>query len=159
MTKICVVSDTHGFAGNMLWAIENEKPDMLIHLGDGETDLISVRAQYPDLKIENVQGNCDTHSTAWVVFQTTIEGRRIFATHGDRHQVKLDPQYTTLLYAALEVDANIVLFGHTHQPYVDRRLCMDVMNPGSCGNVACPTYGVITIYAGDVHMRVREARP
>ena len=156
MPKICVFADTHEYANNMILAIERERPDMIIHLGDGELDLIPVRMRFPDLKIENVRGNCDTHSTALIVLQTTIHGVNIFATHGDQEQYNVKEgmdadDYHNLIFAAKIAGAGVVLFGHTHKPYKDNRLMMEVLNPGSCGNVSCPTYGVLTIHDGTPH--------
>ena len=34
MTKILVLSDSHGNLQNMIWAVKKEKPDRIIHLGD-----------------------------------------------------------------------------------------------------------------------------
>ena len=42
MTKICVFSDSHGNSENMIQAIEMEKPDIVIHLGDGAGDMSDV---------------------------------------------------------------------------------------------------------------------
>ena len=57
-------------------------------------------------------------------------GKKIFITHGHLYNVK----YTlnNLYYAAREKNADIVCFGHTHNPmseYVDG---LYVLNPGSC---------------------------
>ena len=36
--KIAVFSDTHGFSRGMINAVEEYKPDQVIHLGDGMND-------------------------------------------------------------------------------------------------------------------------
>ena len=156
MTRICVFSDSHGCVEYMLRAIAHEKPDMIIHLGDGENDLYSVQRLYPELPVESVQGNCDRFSSALTVLNTTVAGKRIFAVHGHKYGVKYDPALTNLRYAAMEADADIVLFGHTHTPYRDHSLAMDILNPGSCGDVRVPTYGVIEIDGSSVSTAVKE---
>ena len=46
--------------------------------------------------------------------------------------------------------ADILLFGHTHQPLVDRNGDFWVMNPGCIGPSPRRTYGVITLEDGRV---------
>ena len=157
MKKLCVFSDSHGCAEHMLRVLGRERPDLVIHLGDGETDLIPVRNRYPDLPIENVRGNCDRFSTALNVLRATVDGVRIFAVHGHMYDVKLDPAFTRLRYAALEDDAKLLLFGHTHSPLRDRVWGMEILNPGSCGDIPCPTYGLVLLNGGTVTTEVREA--
>jgi predicted phosphodiesterase len=56
-------------------------------------------------------------------------------------------------YAALEQNADVLLFGHTHEAYYE---CMEpgngkalhVMNPGSCGYGWQPSYGRIVLDKG-----------
>ena len=51
--------------------------------------------------------------------------------HGHTRHVKSGPMAVT--YAARECGADILLFGHTHQPLVDRSGDFWVMNPGCIG--------------------------
>lgn len=147
-TRICVFSDSHGNPGPMLRAIDRETPDAMFFLGDGEGDLQAVRRAYPDLPIYSVRGNCDVFGASPVLLKTEIAGRKVFATHGHAYKVKYDRDYQTLRYAALEADARIVLFGHTHIPYHDRVWGMEIVNPGSIGFGAKPSYAVLTV-SGD----------
>lgn len=154
MTKICVFSDSHGYADNMLSAIAWEQPDLVIHLGDGEADLDLIRRGYPTLPIENVRGNCDRYSSVPEVLRLTVGGRRIFAAHGHTYGVKGDPTYTRLLFAAMEDEADIVLFGHTHMACQDEVNGMTIMNPGSCGDTYRPSYGMIMIEDGKTESKI-----
>ena len=43
--KIAVFSDTHGFSRGMINAVEEYKPDQIIHLGDGMNDAEMLRAR------------------------------------------------------------------------------------------------------------------
>ena len=54
--KILVVSDSHGSVGTILTAIDREKPDVLIHLGDGLNDLQDIKFSG---QIYGARGNCD----------------------------------------------------------------------------------------------------
>ena len=149
MTKICVFSDSHGNSENMIQAIEMEKPDIVIHLGDGAGDMSDVHIQFPELTTYGVAGNCDGVSAMPVYRQIKVEKRRIFATHGHLFDVK-NPSLMTLCTKAMEVDAHIVLFGHTHTMFSDRKLCMDIMNPGTIGVGTNISYGVLLIDGWDV---------
>lgn len=145
MTRLCVFSDSHGFPDHMLRAIRKEAPDAVFHLGDGEGDLHQVRREFPDLPVYSVRGNCDLFSAAPALVRTEIGGKKIFAAHGHTYKVKYDRDYQTLRYAALEADARIVLFGHTHIPYHERVWGMEIVNPGSIGYGSRPGYAVVVI--------------
>lgn len=157
MTKLLVFSDSHGCAGHMLRAIEAEAPDGIVFLGDGERDLHEVMRRFPNLPVKSVRGNVDGQSAAPLLLRDTIEGKRVFAVHGHEYNVKYGGGIQRLCYAAMEADADIVLFGHTHAPYSDRYLGMDILNPGSIGSNARPTYGVVTIADGAVATRIKAA--
>lgn len=154
--KICVFSDSHGYPDHMLRVIEKERPDLIFHLGDGESDLRAVRRAYPDLPIHCVRGNCDMFSAAPAVMKTKVAGVKVFATHGHEFKVKFDRDFQTLRYAGLEADARVVLFGHTHAPYHDRVWGMEIVNPGSIGYGTRPGYAVLTIEDGKVTANLKQ---
>lgn len=52
--KVLVFSDSHGNETNMITAIEQEAPDMVLHLGDCWEDAQELRWIYPELAIEQV---------------------------------------------------------------------------------------------------------
>ena len=79
------------------------------------------------------------------LLKTEIAGQKVFATHGHAYKVKYDRDYQTLRYAALEADARLVLFGHTHVPYHDRVWGMEMINPGSIGYGNKPSYAVVEL--------------
>ena len=153
--KICVFSDSHGYAGNMIKAVRLEDPALCFFLGDGETDLVTLRGSYPDLPIYTVRGNCDLRSTQPLILNAVVSGFRFYAVHGHQHEVKYDDSVRELCYAALRADADVVLFGHTHLPYLDHHLGMEIMNPGSIGKVKNPSYGLLTIEDGKLSAEIR----
>jgi len=149
---IYVFSDSHEYALNMLRALRNApRPDMLIHLGDGEYDLQKVRSRYPDLKIVNVCGNNDTYSSARVTEYIDAEGVRIMATHGHKYGVN-DKTINGLKDAASAArpKVSLVLYGHTHLPFTGSFDGLEYMNPGTCKDVPAPTYGVVEISEGSI---------
>lgn len=153
--KICVFSDSHGCSENMLWAIKEESPDYIFFLGDGASDMEAVRKVYPHITACIVRGNCDTHSAAPVVLRKTIDGKKFFAAHGHTFNVKTDPTFWDLRSSALEADADVVLFGHTHGPFKDRSLGMEVLNPGTIGNTSAPSYGIVRIADGSISTELK----
>ena len=154
MAVIYVFSDSHGFSGNMLRVLSAAQPDLLLFLGDGEVDLEPVRKRFPDLPLKTVCGNCDRYSSSPEKLLFTYEGVRIFMTHGHTFGVKEDPSAFQLRLAALEADAGIVLFGHTHEALCDYSLAMHILNPGTIGDVPSPSYGVITLDGSAVRCRL-----
>ena len=62
--------------------------------------------------------------------------------------------YTRISYAAMEADADILLFGHTHIAHRDTGLGMEIMNPGSIGMGIRPSYGVIKIDGDKAELEV-----
>ncbi len=153
--KICVFSDSHGWAENMIEAVGIEEPALCFFLGDGVTDLVTLRGRFPSLSINAVRGNCDLRSTQPLVLDAVVARVRIFAVHGHQHEVKYDDAVRTLCRAALRSDADVVLFGHTHIPYLERRLGMLILNPGSIGRVREPSYGLLTIEDGKARGEIR----
>ena len=142
--KICVFSDSHGYAGNMTAAIGLERPDACFFLGDGERDLAEVEELFPDLSIHAVRGNCDFFSERSSAVCLTLDGVRIFATHGHLYDVKYDPRLEMLTSKAVEMGADIALFGHTHAQHISVSRGVTLLNPGQAGRGWYPCYAVIT---------------
>ena len=119
--KILIVSDSHGTNGPLRTAIMREKPDMLIHLGDAEYSQseISGWAGSPKTPCIFVKGNCDIYSYDTSVVKNdavfTLNGHKIFCTHGHRQRVNYG--LLTLSLTAQEQGCDICMFGHTHVPY------------------------------------------
>ena len=132
----------------MIEAVRKERPTLCFFLGDGETDLVTLRSRFPELPINAVRGNCDLRSTQPLTLNAVVAGVRIFAVHGHQHEVKYDDSVRELCHAALRADADVVLFGHTHRPYLDRHLGMLIVNPGVIGRVKEPSYALLTIEDG-----------
>ena len=49
--RIAVFSDSHGVKEPMLAAIEEQKPDMVLHLGDYVRDAEAIAAYFPSLDL------------------------------------------------------------------------------------------------------------
>ena len=110
--RILVVSDSHGSAYGLRRAIMAQpKAEVVIHLGDGEDDVARVKHQFPEKMFLSVKGNCDLGSQLPPTGEFTVEGVKIFYTHGHLYGVK-SGQYT-IVCAAREKGAQVLLYGHT----------------------------------------------
>lgn len=128
--KILVVSDTHGRCYYLERALAKVGPvDMLIHLGDleGDEDYIQTIAKCP---VEMVSGNNDFFTEIPRDKFIQLGKYYVMLTHGHRYGVNYGIAH--LKEVALLEGADIVMFGHTHQPLID--LTDDkiyAINPGS----------------------------
>lgn len=126
---IAVVSDTHrnnkyiNIASKMI-----KEADILIHLGDNSEDVEELTKEFTG-KVYAVRGNCDASNKYPKEQLIEVEGKKIFFTHGDLYGVKYN--LNTIYYRGIEVGADIVLFGHTHQNIVEEVNGITLMNPGS----------------------------
>lgn len=128
--KILVVSDTHRFNFFLEKVIDNVgKIDMVIHCGDAEGSEELLRDKFYTSAVVVVAGNNDYFSKLPKEACFDIEGRKVFVTHGHNYQVNTGIDY--LLSAAKTRGADIVMFGHTHIPMMEKRDGIVVLNPGS----------------------------
>ena len=146
--RILVLSDSHGNVENMARCAELTDPNIILHLGDCQRDAEALHRQIPAIPMQTVPGNCDWGAVDTPEVLTEYAGVRILMMHGHTRHVKSGPM--AAMYAARECGADIVLFGHTHQPVVDRSGDFWVMNPGCIGPSVRRTYGVITLEDGKV---------
>ncbi len=132
-----------------------QMPDVVLHLGDHISDADSLSYALPDIEILRVPGNCDYASVAQPSILTELGGVRMFLTHGHLFGVKLGLR--RLWKQAQEMDAQIALFGHTHQPCCTCRDGIWLVNPGTCGNFGRASFGVIEIATdGTFTCRIEE---
>lgn len=154
--KILVVSDTHGdFKAMQSAVLQQNKAEVIFHLGDGEDQAEDIKLAYSDKMIINVRGNCDWGSMLPAVEIRTIAGKRIMATHGHYYGVK--QSYETIMEKAMYEKADILLFGHTHLPMTDYHNGIHIMNPGSL-NGLYGTYGVVDINGDEVKTTIFKVK-
>lgn len=161
MTRIVVLADTHLprrgrlLPHEVLQALEGA--DLLIHLGDftGQ-EVVPLIERYAPLR--GVRGNNDTpeiRARFPDLDRLEIEGQRLAMLHGHLGG-------RTALEAARKVDdADIVLFGHSHQPHNSREGGRLLFNPGSPTDQRWSphrAFGVIDLRDGQVRARVVPLR-
>ena len=129
VSKVLVLSDSHGRNAGVLSAIEKEKPiDLLVHLGDiqGSTEEIEKAAGCSSFF---VRGNCDYDQTL-PSFTVFFMGRhKVFAAHGHRYHVGYGIE--SLELTAKENGCDVAMYGHTHVPFILKKKDMLILNPGS----------------------------
>jgi len=141
--KILVISDTHGNHLTPVEILEETGADMLIHLGDEINDALMIEsiAAIPVIK---VPGNCDHRSTEPRDLLQTIADRKFLITHGDLYKVKNGLH--RLVEKAIELKASVVLFGHTHNPLIQKLDGVLLINPGTLMTGSdSKSYAILTV--------------
>lgn len=127
--KILIVSDTHRRNENYIKVLEKVGPmDMVIHCGDieGSEYLIAKSAGCP---VQMVVGNNDYFSDLPREKEFTIGSYRVWLTHGHNYYVSMGNE--TIKKEARARGVDIVMYGHTHKPVVEREGDLVALNPGS----------------------------
>ena len=127
--KILIVSDTHGRDTTLKHLLAQVKPiDMLIHCGDveGSEDYIRGMADCP---VHIVAGNNDFFCELPKEEEFLIGKYRVLLTHGHYYYITMGTQMIKEDGRARGFD--IVMFGHTHRPYLEQDKDIVVLNPGS----------------------------
>lgn len=140
--KILVISDSHNYVLNsqIERIMEHGAFDMLIHCGDKYNDAEKFANKLNIKIIAQVPGNCDYISDKPLIVHEVIEGKKLLITHGHLHNVK--STLDELMIHAKEINADAVIYGHTHcaqNEIIDNIL---FFNPGStiypkCGKESC----------------------
>lgn len=151
MTKLLILSDSHGTMRHMRLAVQRFHPDAIFHLGDHTADADALAREIGQ-PVLTVRGNCDyadfDRAETW---ECDFEGVRIFAAHGHRFNVKMG--LLRFRYAAIERGAQLALFGHTHQPYCQQYDGLWLLNPGACSGYA-PSCALVEIENGSLSCRI-----
>ena len=127
--KILVVSDTHRKLENLKVILEREQPmDLLIHLGDAEGDEDSI-AEMAGCRLEIVAGNNDFFSNLPREKELRIGSYRVLITHG--HYYYVSAGIADIEREAAAQGYDIVMFGHTHRPLIEKDHGVVALNPGS----------------------------
>ncbi len=137
--KILVISDTHNRlqrAERVIRELES-KIDAVYFLGDYLADGEVLRRQFPRLAFLCVAGNCD-FTNKHLYHEVQILGHKLYLCHGHRHSVK--EGYESIRNFGRVHGYDVILFGHTHEPYAEDAGDLLLLNPGSIG-MPYPVYG------------------
>lgn len=147
--RIGVISDTHGNLGLAQQVIGEMGPvDLILHAGDYYED--SCRLAEAGARVVGVLGNCECGVEGPPERLLQVAGRRVLLTHGHRYRVKQD--FRLLFSRARELNADVVVFGHTHRAEAFWLGKVLFFNPGSLHAPVGdgPTYGVLVVDDGSI---------
>lgn len=142
--KFLVFSDSHKSTNGMDIAIERHKDiTHIIHCGDIVEDCEYLEAVYGRThSICAVCGNNDFFSRYPLNRIIKCEGKNIYVTHGHKEHVKSGTY--TLLSKTREINADMAIYGHTHEQHYEEIDGINMLNPGSIGYLK-QEYAVIDI--------------
>lgn len=156
MLNFLIVSDTHGNEYLLRRLLDaNRTVDAVFHLGDGLRELEEITAEGGYPTVFAVRGNCDSevsfyHRPREEELLLEFSGHRLLLLHG--HTVSAKLTLGGLLARARTYAADIVLYGHTHDPEEGYRAPEEggplrYFNPGSLGRPydGRPHFGRLTI--------------
>lgn len=167
--RFLVCSDSHGAKERIASLLKRNEgfADGIFFLGDGLSDMLAVYTEYPSFSYFLIHGNCDSSyvcklTGAQEEQSLTFCQKHILLTHGHLYSVKHGE--SSLLEHASALRADIVLYGHTHQP-CSKRLSFSeqrqliVGNPGSIGDRFNPSFGVLTLSDSHVFFDLYDWTP
>lgn len=146
-----LISDTHGLlrpqVHTALAGVE-----LILHAGDvGGTEILQELALIAPVRA--VAGNCDDPFSSGLrpMLDFDLDGISVHVSHG--HEVGV-PSPALLLGT---YTADVIIYGHTHKPRVERDGQRLVINPGAAGprrfNLR-PTVGRLTLTAGHADVSI-----
>lgn len=128
--KIGVLGDSHRNKKAIDMAIKKLKSEnikLILHTGDNFLDSKYINKEY-NFDIIAIKGNCDFENVEEdLIFN--IEDKKIFLTHGHRYAVKYGIK--EILNKGKEEKCDIVIFGHSHIPFLQKIDGIYLLNPGS----------------------------
>ncbi|MFA7417157.1 MAG: YfcE family phosphodiesterase [Acholeplasma sp.] len=123
--KLLITGDIHG-RNDMLQKVLKKVKTFDLHLNTGDLglDIPTIEAA----KMIAVKGNTDYYLDLPTERLIEHQGLRILLTHGHLQNVKYG--LNELILMAKEMDANICIFGHTHDAFYRRIDNIIFINPG-----------------------------
>src|SRR5690606_5042983 len=135
--KLLITGDIHGRSDILDKVLTIEKDyDMHLCTGDLGLDLKTLEVNH----IIAVKGNNDYYHDLPTERLIEHQGLRILLTHGHLQNVKYG--LNELILMAKEMDANICIFGHTHDAFYRRIDNIIFINPGALTGHKDKTFAV-----------------
>ena len=150
--RVVILSDTHGSRGRLLDAVREAGAfDVLVHLGDGISDVDAMRP-YINADVIAVRGNNDIFSYQPDFRVAELCGQKVYMCHG--HTAGVRESRERLAALAKEAGCPIALYGHTHI-FADETINgVRCLNPGSIGYPG-GAHGYIEMSDGGGEARIR----
>jgi len=130
-----LISDTHGKLRNDVFS-RFDDVDHILHAGDigGAEILSALEAIAP---VDAVYGNTDDFALRQLAgerVERELAGRTVVVTHGHQFGTPTAPALATAFPYA-----DVIVFGHTHRPLIERVGAILIVNPGAAG---APRFGL-----------------
>lgn len=125
--KVLIMSDSHGLTTE-IDEIKNrhiDEVDFMLHCGDSELSAESSEL----MAFKGVKGNCDFGSNLPDEIIEDLGDNILYMTHGHLYNVKAT--LMNLKYRALEVNAKVACYGHSHIAGAEIIDGVLFINPGS----------------------------
>ena len=136
-SRLVIVGDTHlPRFGRVLPAPLVEalgEADRILHVGD-HTQPFVLDLLEGFAPTDAIAGNNDApelHERLGVMREVAVEGVRIGLTHGHLGPGRTTPDRAFRAFASIGPAPHAIAFGHSHQPMVERRDGIWLLNPGS----------------------------
>ena len=126
--KVLIVSDTHRKNENYFKVLELQKPELVIHCGDAEGSE-HVLSKAADCPVQIVLGNNDFFSCLPRELELQIGAFKTWVIHGHNYGVSMGNEM--IKREAVLKGVDIVMYGHTHKPVIDKSGSVIAVNPGS----------------------------
>lgn len=128
--NLVVLSDTHGIIEELVEILKiDDEIDKILHLGDFTKDAKMIQ-KLLGKEVISVKGNCDMGDNETPLELCIFEeGINILMVHGHKYGIKNN--LNSLYYRGLELNADLILYGHSHVLAVDKVEDILMINPGS----------------------------
>lgn len=127
--RILIVSDTHRMNDNYFKVLKRQKRiDMVIHCGDVEGSEYAL-SESADCEVLMVSGNNDYFSELPREQEVSIGKYKVWVTHGHNYRVYMGTEL--LKQEARARNVQVVMYGHTHRPFLEIEEDLVTINPGS----------------------------
>jgi putative phosphoesterase len=152
--KIGVLSDTHGLSGRRAEVLEHIRSfldraqiDLILHAGDvGDQAILDELARVAP--VAAVRGNADPPDLIETLpdqVRIDVGARTVLLLHGHRQKTAL-----TAAKAAASQGVDLIVFGHSHKPWISSEGESILFNPGSPTERRWnPHFGIGLIEVGD----------
>ncbi len=133
--RLGLIADTHVFPNgarvlspHVLAYFARAKPDLILHAGDvcHQGVLGDLAAIAPVVAVRGNNDSGDFGETLPLVYKTTIASKRLCLLHG--HIIDSSARKSA---ARMAPDADVVVYGHSHVPMLERVDDALLVNPGS----------------------------
>ncbi len=140
MLRYGIVSDTHGVLHKKVYE-HFEHVEAILHVGDVGSDDVLTELEVICPEVYAIAGNVDMTSARLPgVRVVELPFGNVGMAHGHLFPTEKTERVQALYNTFQEADVRVILFGHSHQQYLDAYRGVWFLNPGSAGR---PRFSVV----------------